>query len=101
MTVVAARDVVEGEELTISYVDIFLPSRKRKERLRSWGFECACALCQGPKNETIAVRSLGDVLESPFLVETDRRLRPVRQASPAHRATEKRPEQLPRDEGDG
>ncbi|KAI1363074.1 hypothetical protein F5Y08DRAFT_341037 [Xylaria arbuscula] len=54
MTVVAARDITEGEELTISYVDIFLPSKKRKERIRSWGFECACALCQGPKNETIA-----------------------------------------------
>ncbi|KAK5628619.1 hypothetical protein RRF57_004334 [Xylaria bambusicola] len=53
MTVVAARDILEGEELTISYVDIFLPSKKRKERIRSWGFECACALCQGPKNETI------------------------------------------------
>ncbi|KAI1271693.1 hypothetical protein F5Y07DRAFT_331581 [Xylaria sp. FL0933] len=54
ITAVAARDIQEGEELAISYVDIFLPSRKRKERIRSWGFECACALCQGPKNETIA-----------------------------------------------
>ncbi|KAI1303340.1 hypothetical protein F5Y03DRAFT_396058 [Xylaria venustula] len=54
MTAVAARDIQQGEELTISYVDIFLPSRKRKERIRSWGFECACALCQGPKNETVA-----------------------------------------------
>ncbi|KAI0514515.1 hypothetical protein F5B22DRAFT_647555 [Xylaria bambusicola] len=54
MTAVAARDILEGEELTVSYADIFLPSKKRKERIRSWGFECACALCQGPKNETIA-----------------------------------------------
>ncbi|KAI1425732.1 hypothetical protein F5Y12DRAFT_795673 [Xylaria sp. FL1777] len=54
ITAVAARDIQKGEELAISYVDIFLPSRKRKERIRSWGFECACALCQGPKNETAA-----------------------------------------------
>ncbi|KAI0974040.1 hypothetical protein F4678DRAFT_458828 [Xylaria arbuscula] len=54
MTAVAARDIQQGEKLTISYVDIFLPSRKRKDRIRSWGFECACALCQGPKNETTA-----------------------------------------------
>ncbi|KAI3342187.1 hypothetical protein F4824DRAFT_445340 [Ustulina deusta] len=54
ITAVAARDIQQGEELAISYVDIFLPSRKRKERIRSWGFECACALCQGLKNETVA-----------------------------------------------
>ncbi|KAI0434306.1 hypothetical protein F5Y09DRAFT_337777 [Xylaria sp. FL1042] len=43
ITAVAARDIQEGEELAISYIDIFLPSRKRKERIRSWGFECASA----------------------------------------------------------
>ncbi|KAF2973389.1 hypothetical protein GQX73_g183 [Xylaria multiplex] len=54
ITAVAARDIQQGEELAISYIDIFLPSKKRKERIQNWGFECACALCQGPKNETIA-----------------------------------------------
>ncbi|GAW17046.1 hypothetical protein ANO14919_064960 [Xylariales sp. No.14919] len=54
ITTIAARDIQRGEELAISYTDIFLPSKQRKERIRNWGFECACALCQGPKNETIA-----------------------------------------------
>ncbi|KAI1199675.1 hypothetical protein F5X97DRAFT_322163 [Nemania serpens] len=54
ITVVAARDIRSGEELGVSYIDVFLPSKERKERIRSWGFECACALCQGPKNETVA-----------------------------------------------
>ncbi|KAI3322411.1 SET domain-containing protein [Xylariaceae sp. AK1471] len=54
ITAVAARDIYPGEELGVSYVDIFLPSKERKERTRKWGFECMCALCQGPKNETVA-----------------------------------------------
>ncbi|KAI8953511.1 hypothetical protein F4801DRAFT_536671 [Xylaria longipes] len=54
ITTIASRNIQRGEELTISYVDVFLPSRERKQRIRSWGFECACGLCQGPKNETIA-----------------------------------------------
>ncbi|KAI0407644.1 SET domain-containing protein [Xylaria palmicola] len=54
ITTIAARDIHRGEELTVSYVDVFLPSKERKQRIRSWGFECACALCQGPRNETIA-----------------------------------------------
>ncbi|TGJ88730.1 hypothetical protein E0Z10_g91 [Xylaria hypoxylon] len=54
ITTIAARDIQRGEELTVSYTDVFLPSRERKERIQNWGFECACALCQGPKNETRA-----------------------------------------------
>ncbi|KAI1751718.1 hypothetical protein F4782DRAFT_504009 [Xylaria castorea] len=54
ITAIASRDTQHGEELTISYIDVFLPSRERKQRIRTWGFECACALCQGPKNETTA-----------------------------------------------
>ncbi|KAI1177157.1 hypothetical protein F4777DRAFT_587391 [Nemania sp. FL0916] len=54
ITALASRDIQQGEELTVSYVDVFLPSKERKQRIQSWGFECACALCQGPKNETAA-----------------------------------------------
>ncbi|KAI0100125.1 hypothetical protein GGR51DRAFT_533170 [Nemania sp. FL0031] len=54
ITALAARDIRSGEELAVSYVDVFLPSRQRKERIRGWGFECMCPLCQGPKNETTA-----------------------------------------------
>ncbi|KAJ2974848.1 hypothetical protein NUW58_g8527 [Xylaria curta] len=54
ITTIAVRDIQRGEELTVSYIDVFLPSRERKRTIRSWGFECACALCQGPRNETVA-----------------------------------------------
>ncbi|KAI1435187.1 SET domain-containing protein [Xylaria sp. CBS 124048] len=64
MTAVAVRDIQPGEELTVSYVDVFLPSKARKERIRNWGFECACSLCQATKEETIA---------------SDERLRRIRQ----------------------
>ncbi|KAI0202075.1 hypothetical protein F4808DRAFT_459457 [Astrocystis sublimbata] len=54
MTAVASRNIQQGEELTVSYIDVFLPSKERKERIRTWGFECGCALCRLPKNETAA-----------------------------------------------
>ncbi|KAI1133413.1 hypothetical protein F5Y10DRAFT_260295 [Nemania abortiva] len=54
ITALAARDIQSGEELAVSYVDVFLPSKQRRERIRGWGFECMCPLCQGPKNETAA-----------------------------------------------
>lgn len=64
MTVVtvAARDIHPGEELSVSYVDVFLKSKERKERIREWGFECACALCQAPRNETAAVSFSSSVI---------------------------------------
>ncbi|KAI1258621.1 SET domain-containing protein [Xylariaceae sp. FL1019] len=54
LTAVAARDITPNEELSVSYVDVFLQSKERKERVRSWGFECVCSLCRSPKNETDA-----------------------------------------------
>ncbi|KAI1822393.1 hypothetical protein F4861DRAFT_550738 [Xylaria intraflava] len=54
MTAVAVRDIQPGEELSVSYINVFLLSRERKERIRNWGFECACALCQGTRDRTIA-----------------------------------------------
>ena len=42
----AVRDIDEGEELTISYVDILAPYHERQHRLRtSLGFECSCERC--------------------------------------------------------
>jgi len=48
MSLRAVRSISEHEELTISYIpsDRFVTS-ERKERLRAWGFECACSLCSG------------------------------------------------------
>ncbi|KAK4135357.1 SET domain-containing protein [Trichocladium antarcticum] len=42
----AARDIVPGEEITVSYIDAVRPRAARVRRLkRGWGFECDCALC--------------------------------------------------------
>ncbi|KAI0354898.1 SET domain-containing protein [Trametes cingulata] len=46
MQVVALRDISEGEEITIPYLDPALPCQTRQEALRvNYGFECRCRLC--------------------------------------------------------
>ncbi|KAL1839515.1 hypothetical protein VTJ49DRAFT_1453 [Mycothermus thermophilus] len=46
MTVWAARDIEEGEEITITYSPAGTPSRERRDMLeRVWGFKCQCSLC--------------------------------------------------------
>lgn len=45
ITVTAVRDISAGEELSISYIDAAMPRRERLERLRRYGFDCACAQC--------------------------------------------------------
>ncbi|KAI0141696.1 SET domain-containing protein [Xylariaceae sp. FL1272] len=52
LTAIAARDIEPDEELSVSYVDVFLHSKERKERIRRWGFECVCSLCTSSKDET-------------------------------------------------
>lgn len=42
---VAVRDVLPGEELTVSYIEGTIPYSERQERLDSWGFKCACHAC--------------------------------------------------------
>jgi hypothetical protein len=45
-TTIAVRDILPGEELTVTYVSIRLPRKERRERLHySWGFECTCPHC--------------------------------------------------------
>lgn len=52
------REVSEGEELTIPYVDAGLPREERRAKLRkNFAFECACARCvaeadEGKRRET-------------------------------------------------
>lgn len=47
--IIAFRDILPGEELTISYID---PLQKRQDRQRalrlSWGFTCSCTTCSAP-----------------------------------------------------
>ena len=42
---VATRDVREGEELTMCYVDESADVAARRAELRDYGFECACTRC--------------------------------------------------------
>ncbi|KAI0632340.1 SET domain-containing protein [Trametes polyzona] len=47
MEVVALRDIAEGEEITIPYLDPALPYQTRREALQvNYGFACECALCR-------------------------------------------------------
>ncbi|KAK3990693.1 hypothetical protein QBC44DRAFT_238405 [Cladorrhinum sp. PSN332] len=44
--VTAFRDILPGEEITISYTAHNLPSPTRQARLKNqWGFKCTCQLC--------------------------------------------------------
>ncbi|KAI1793397.1 SET domain-containing protein [Ganoderma leucocontextum] len=46
MEVVALREIDEGEEVTIPYLDPALPFQTRQDALRAnYGFECDCRLC--------------------------------------------------------
>jgi hypothetical protein len=39
------RDIAEGEELTVSYIEETEPYLVRQEHLRDYGFECRCSRC--------------------------------------------------------
>jgi hypothetical protein len=43
--VYAARDIMPGEELSDSYIDIVQSQRQRARSLKNWGFKCSCAAC--------------------------------------------------------
>ncbi|KAK4443830.1 SET domain-protein 5 [Podospora aff. communis PSN243] len=45
MTAVATRDIEPGEEITISYLPLGMPSHHRRRNLFNWGFNCTCSLC--------------------------------------------------------
>ncbi len=42
----AARDILPGEELSLSYINPLMPRAQRLAKLkRNWGFDCGCASC--------------------------------------------------------
>ncbi|KAK7924446.1 hypothetical protein PG985_006500 [Apiospora marii] len=44
--VYAVRDIMPGEEITVSYIDGFQTTEARRERLHEhWGFDCGCPAC--------------------------------------------------------
>jgi hypothetical protein len=48
--VVALRDIEEGEELCISYIDADIPYEARREALANYGFSCNCIKCERERN---------------------------------------------------
>ncbi|KAK0609578.1 hypothetical protein B0T17DRAFT_134101 [Bombardia bombarda] len=48
MSAVATRDILPGEEITISYVPLGMPTPYRHSSLSNWGFTCTCSLCTSP-----------------------------------------------------
>ncbi|KAF7289375.1 SET domain-containing protein [Mycena indigotica] len=47
-TVYAARDIAEGEELTLSYSDVWDTAANRQQTFKPYGFVCACDACRDP-----------------------------------------------------
>ncbi|KAF2261417.1 SET domain-containing protein [Lojkania enalia] len=50
----AYHDILPGEEITISYLFLGLPTLRRHERLEKWGFKCTCPLCSASPNARFA-----------------------------------------------
>ena len=42
---VANRDITEGEEITISYIENLEPRTERRRKLRNWAIDCQCPGC--------------------------------------------------------
>ena len=51
ITVLTRREILPGEELTITYVNPELPYLERKRALTEWGFVCNCARCEAEAKE--------------------------------------------------
>ncbi|KAF7674584.1 hypothetical protein GT037_007344 [Alternaria burnsii] len=51
MAIKAYRDIEPGEEITVSYLLLGLPSPKRQSLIKRWGFKCTCDLCSLPTQE--------------------------------------------------
>lgn len=63
--VYAVRDIMVGEEITVSYIDGFQTSATRQERLHEhWGFDCGCPACTAePHLKTESDRRIEQILQ--------------------------------------
>ena len=51
MAIKAYRDILPGEEITISYLLLGIPFAERQHLIKRWGFKCTCDLCSLPERE--------------------------------------------------
>jgi lysine-specific demethylase 8 len=66
---VALKDISEGEELTICYIDANETYEKRQEALANYGFTCACEKCEKENNSEGTSQSQTD--ENPDTDENE------------------------------
>jgi hypothetical protein len=57
------RDILPGEELTISYIDSTLLREERQALLRTWGFNCTCSACnaESPSQSDARLLKIADL----------------------------------------
>ncbi|KAI0024474.1 hypothetical protein F4780DRAFT_603510 [Xylariomycetidae sp. FL0641] len=74
----AIRDILAGEEITITYVEDHVFSRRRFELLLHWGFDCHCELCTLPAPDRQRsdrrrerIQLLQSKVDNPFVVIFD------------------------------
>ncbi|EMD32730.1 hypothetical protein CERSUDRAFT_118469 [Gelatoporia subvermispora B] len=74
----AMRDIAAGEQITISYCDVFLSQAERQKSLKRFDFTCTCRSCKNHKhsdkrraqinaNKSILDKSIFDWIEDPTL----------------------------------
>lgn len=60
----AIDEIAPGDEITISYIDLFGPRDERRRRLKkSWYFDCECVRCSNPEEEQVIQKELLDLSE--------------------------------------
>ncbi|KAK4678892.1 hypothetical protein QC764_000720 [Podospora pseudoanserina] len=71
MSAVATRDIMPGEEITISYIPLGMPTSYRAKSLGNWHFNCTCALCTAPTEARDASDSRRERLMELFYAMQD------------------------------
>ncbi|KAL7895696.1 hypothetical protein HDV63DRAFT_205228 [Trichoderma sp. SZMC 28014] len=66
LTVHAIRDIKQGEEITISYLEILEPYAARQARLKRVLIDCKCELCSAPRDRR---QQSDDRIESVKMIE--------------------------------
>ncbi|KAJ7125183.1 hypothetical protein C8R44DRAFT_703338 [Mycena epipterygia] len=75
----AARDIAEGEELTITYTNPRSLAKERQSELEPYGFQCTCSACRTPSESdarravslTLSIRNVKDGLAKLSLLEQE------------------------------
>ena len=78
ITVIAKRDIADGEELVVTYVDPSLAVRERRSQLVAWGFgQCDCERCveEGREEKSYEDEGEGETTERSDMDDLERELK--------------------------